>query len=91
MSAVDTVMEVVSNPLFRSVVSGMTGYFIYPQNDALVRIVRRNPWLRHIFLFLLIWQSRNSNSSASRTAIAVAIVYVLVSIVFPALEQAGIL
>lgn len=91
MSAIDTAMEVVSNPLFRSVVTGMTGYFLYPENDALVRVVRRNPWLRHLFLFLLIWQSRNSNNNASRTAIAVAIVYMLVSMVFPALEQAGIL
>lgn len=76
----------MNNVLFRSVVSGLAGYFLYPNNDALVRLVRRNDWLRFVFLFLLIWQSP-TGGSFTRTAIATAIVFAVVYLVIPTLDN----
>lgn len=80
----------VSNPmcnvLVRSVISGMTGYFVFPENDALLRLVRKNPWLRVLFLFLMVWQSPTGGNMV-RTVIATAIIYVLVTVVVPAIDS----
>lgn len=89
-ASVNTVKDVMNNVLFRSVLSGLTGYFVYPQNDALVRFVRRNNWIRYVFLFLLIWQSP-TGGSFSRTAIATAIIYIIVTYIAPMLDQTSIM
>lgn len=86
MASVSAVKDVMNNVLFRSVLSGLSGYFLYPENNALVGLVRRNDWLRYVFLFLLIWQSP-TGGSLTRTGLATAIVFVLVYVVIPALDQ----
>ena len=83
---INAAKDVMNNLLFRSVLSGMTGYFVYPHNDALVRFVRRNEWVRYVFLFLLIWQSP-TGGSLTRTSIATAIVYIIASVVAPMLDN----
>jgi hypothetical protein len=83
---VSGVTTFMTNPLFRAVLTGLSGYFLYPQNDALVRIVRKHEWLRYVFLFLLIWQGY-AGLHYTRTAIAVAIVYIIVTYIAPFLDQ----
>lgn len=86
MASVTIVKEAMNNILFRSVLSGMSGYFLYPQNDALVRLVRQHAWLRYVFLYLLIWQSP-TGGSLTRTALATAIVFVIMYILVPSLDK----
>lgn len=71
---------------FAAVLTGMTGYFVYPNNDRLVGFVRKHEWLRYVFLFILIWQGQGEKNM-TRSALAVAIIYVFINYVVPMLES----
>lgn len=86
ITGVNGVANFFKSPLWMAVLTGLTGYFVYPQNDRLVGLVRRNEWLRYVFLFVLIWQGRGDHNW-TRSVLAVGVIYLILNFLVPAVEK----